>query len=58
MPPTIDKKKCDNCGTCVDICPVQVFEKVKDEVKVKNPKECLECGACEVNCTKKAIKLK
>lgn len=58
MPPVIDRKKCNNCGTCVEVCPVQVFSKVKGKVKVANPKECLECGACEVNCPQKAIKLK
>ena len=25
MPPVIDKDKCIRCGTCADICPLEVF---------------------------------
>ncbi|MDD5417982.1 MAG: 4Fe-4S binding protein [Candidatus Nanoarchaeia archaeon] len=58
MPPKIDKKKCNNCGTCIDICPVSVFGKKGEEVIVLNPQDCIECNACVVSCPQKAIKLK
>ena len=42
MPPIIDKEKCIECGTCAQICPLDVIRFVKDEngkkhVKVKYP---------------------
>lgn len=58
MPPVIDKKKCTNCGDCVNICPVMVFGKKENEVVVLKPGECIECNACAVNCKNKAITLK
>lgn len=55
--PVIDDKKCDSCGSCVQICPMQVFAKEKEKVIVKKPKECIGCRACEVQCPKGAIKV-
>jgi NAD-dependent dihydropyrimidine dehydrogenase PreA subunit len=53
----IDNDKCTGCSTCVDTCPVGVFE-VKDgkSVAVK-PEECLVCRACEVQCPESAIQV-
>jgi len=53
--PTIDYKRCTACGTCAEICPVQVFAKEKDKVVVKKPKECIGCRACEAQCPAEAI---
>ena len=55
--PVIDSKKCTNCGTCVEICPVEVFAKEGDKIVVKKPKECIGCRACEVQCPEEAIKV-
>ena len=30
--PVIDYKKCTNCGNCIDVCPMDVFEKEGDKV--------------------------
>lgn len=55
--PVINYKKCKTCGTCVEVCPVQVFEKGKDRVVVKYPDECINCKSCEANCPQGAIKV-
>jgi len=53
----VDVEKCTGCGTCVDTCPVDVFE-VKDEKSVViNNDECLVCRACEVQCPESAIEV-
>ncbi|MBN1543905.1 4Fe-4S binding protein [Candidatus Woesearchaeota archaeon] len=57
--PIVDEKKCTGCGTCVDICPMQVFEldKTKKKSTVKKPGDCIGCRACEVQCPQGAIKV-
>jgi len=55
MAAKVDKTKCNGCGTCKDICPV-------DAIKIENEKavisdECVECGACVNQCLKEAISI-
>ena len=54
----VDEEKCTGCGTCVDTCPVGVYE--LKELKGKkaiptNVDQCLICRACEVQCPSNAI---
>ena len=53
----IDLEKCDGNGTCVDICPVEVFEIREGKAVVVNLDECLICMACEVQCPNAAIEI-
>jgi 2-oxoglutarate ferredoxin oxidoreductase subunit delta len=57
--PIIDKKRCTSCNICIDICPVEVFSRDKDnKVVVSKPDECIGCRACEAQCPKSAIIIK
>ena len=53
----IDLDKCNGCGTCVDVCPVEVFEISEGKSVVVNLDECLVCMACEVQCPDAAIEI-
>ncbi|MCD6465198.1 4Fe-4S binding protein [Candidatus Bathyarchaeota archaeon] len=51
----VDPEKCTGCGTCVEVCPVGVYE-IKDNKAVPvNVDECLLCRACETQCPSNAI---
>jgi adenylylsulfate reductase subunit B len=60
MPPIIDKGKCHYCGTCVDVCPLDVFygSKHGELPVVSYPEECWMCGSCVLECPSGAVKLR
>ena len=55
MKPVVDKAKCTGCGTCLDVCPMEVFDLEDKKAVVKKENECIGCKACEVQCPEKAI---
>ena len=57
MKPQVDLEKCTGCGTCAEVCPVEVFEIVEEKSKVVQPDECTECESCVDNCPDEAITL-
>lgn len=50
----IDKDKCNNCKSCVKICPTLSISE-KDIEKGKPSFTCTKCGKCIDNCSKDAI---
>ncbi len=60
MPPIIDEQACSRCGTCVEICPTDVFINTADkEIPfAKYGEECWHCNACVLDCPEKAISLR
>jgi Fe-S-cluster-containing hydrogenase component 2 len=55
MPYVIGKDCVDvNDRACMDVCPVDCIY-VGDRKSYINPAECIDCGACEVECPVEAI---
>jgi len=48
----IDGNKCTNCGTCSEVCPMNV-----EPVKTPNQGECIRCGLCRNKCPQNAIQV-
>jgi len=61
--PVISEDKCDGCGKCITLCPVEAMSLVSanDPVNPKrkkarlNIKSCLGCGVCLTGCQTKAL---
>ena len=53
----INMDKCTGCWTCVDVCPVGVYELKDGKSSAVNVDECLVCRACESQCPENAIEV-
>ena len=51
----VDVSKCDACGSCAEVCPVEAI-KIKDKAVV-NEDECIDCGTCVDECPNNALEL-
>jgi NAD-dependent dihydropyrimidine dehydrogenase PreA subunit len=64
--PYINEERCNGCGKCVALCPVEAMTLISanDPIKQNRKKAklveeiCLGCGVCVNGCDKKSIKLK
>ena len=50
----VDSERCDSCGECVKMCPVDVFEMPYKAVAVR-PVNCMGCRTCVALCKSTAI---
>ncbi len=53
----VDKDKCTGCETCVNTCPVGVYEVKDSKSEPTKSSECLVCRACEAQCPTGAIQV-
>jgi ferredoxin len=49
---------CTGCRLCAIVCPHAVFEIVNKKARIANIDNCMECGACALNCQYGAITVK
>jgi NAD-dependent dihydropyrimidine dehydrogenase PreA subunit len=54
----LDAALCNGCRMCINVCPHAVFGIMNKRAYIKNKDLCMECGACEMNCSEGAIKVK
>ena len=53
----LNAEKCHGCGTCLEVCPHDVFVQDNGRVAVKDRDACMECGACARNCPTEALRV-
>ncbi len=54
----LDEAKCNSCGMCVKVCPHAVFKLFGGKAHIVRRDNCMECGACALNCAQMAITVK
>jgi NAD-dependent dihydropyrimidine dehydrogenase PreA subunit len=52
-----DPELCQGCGTCVQICPTDVFRMDRENKRalIKYPEDCQLCELCMLECPAKAL---
>jgi NAD-dependent dihydropyrimidine dehydrogenase PreA subunit len=50
-----DEQKCNGCRTCTEVCPHAVFAMNGGKARLESIADCMECGACALNCKQGAI---
>ncbi|MFQ5637510.1 MAG: 4Fe-4S binding protein [bacterium] len=53
----IEKEKCNGCRACTWVCPHGVLAMNSRTAVVAHDGRCIECGACELNCSQCAIRV-
>lgn len=55
----LDQTSCIRCKTCISTCYQNVYKynKVKNEVYVAYPQDCVSCLMCAMNCPKDCIEI-
>jgi NAD-dependent dihydropyrimidine dehydrogenase PreA subunit len=51
----LDAGSCNGCGTCVEVCPHDVFRVDGGLATIAQREGCMECGACALNCPTGAV---
>jgi NAD-dependent dihydropyrimidine dehydrogenase PreA subunit len=51
----IDTGKCDDCGDCTDVCPMEVLILKDGKLTIHEPDECSYCETCVDICPNECI---
>lgn len=51
----LETNACSGCGTCAKVCPHNVFDMSGGTAALAREVDCIECGACQLNCHDDAI---
>ncbi|TRO50783.1 4Fe-4S dicluster domain-containing protein [Candidatus Bathyarchaeota archaeon] len=54
---TLNEEKCINCKTCIETCPMGVYEDQGDKVVVAKEDDCIACMGCVGACPVEAIEV-
>ncbi|HPS13000.1 MAG TPA: mercury methylation ferredoxin HgcB [Prolixibacteraceae bacterium] len=54
----LNPELCNGCRMCTMVCPHAVFEIVHKKARIIDINDCMECGACALNCQSGAITVK
>jgi len=54
----LNTELCTGCKMCINVCPHAVFEIVDKKARIRDLDDCMECGACALNCQYGAISVK
>ena len=55
MPARVNAEKCDGCGDCIEVCPVEAID--LNAVAHVDEEECIECEGCASECPNEAISI-
>jgi NAD-dependent dihydropyrimidine dehydrogenase PreA subunit len=53
----LNQNLCNGCRTCVQVCPHAVYEMKDKKAEMVRSENCMECGACQLNCEQNAIEV-
>lgn len=53
----LNQNECTGCGICVSVCPHRVIELHKKRARLAFEERCIECGACQLNCSIEAVQV-
>jgi len=51
----LNQALCTGCSMCTIVCPRAVFEMRDKKAQILDINDCMECGACALNCKSGAI---
>jgi NAD-dependent dihydropyrimidine dehydrogenase PreA subunit len=55
---TLNPELCNGCRECIEVCPHEVFAMRDGKAVIEDREACMECGACMMNCSAGAVKVK
>jgi NAD-dependent dihydropyrimidine dehydrogenase PreA subunit len=58
MRPDINRETCTGCRNCIAICPGDVYGMDDEKAAADRAEDCIECGACVVQCPTESIHLR